>query len=428
MESIVIRGGRPLEGTLRVQGSKNSALPILAACVLADGVCVLHNCPVLTDTTAAVKILRCLGCTVTRSGHTLTVDARGVCRDRIAPALMREMRSSIVFLGAMLSRLGRARLCAPGGCEIGARPIDLHLSSLRALGVTVNECDGALDCRVQQRLTGTAIRLPFPSVGATENIMLAAVFADGRTTIRNAAQEPEIEDLSRFLNACGCRVHLCGGGTVVIDGVERAHGAEHTVIPDRIAALGYMTNVAACGGDVTLLRVVPAHFQSVNRVFLRAGCRLDISKTSLRIRSDGRLRSVGTICTLPYPGFPTDAQAAVMAMLSAAKGRSTMVETIFERRFNHVPELRRMGARIRTYGKTAVIDGVDRLHGAAVRAVDLRAGGALMTAALAAEGVSTITGIHHIDRGYEDPEGCLRRLGADIERSGGSGNETAESE
>ncbi|MBQ5969539.1 MAG: UDP-N-acetylglucosamine 1-carboxyvinyltransferase [Clostridia bacterium] len=428
MESIVVRGGRPLNGTLRVQGSKNSALPILAACVLTDGVCVLNNCPVLTDVGAAVKILRCLGCRVTRAGHTLTVDARDVSCDCIPFALMREMRSSIVFLGAMLSRLGRAKLCAPGGCEIGARPIDLHLAALRTLGVQVTDCDGALDFRVTKRLRGAVIRLPFPSVGATENVMLAAVFADGQTTVLNAAREPEIEDLARFLNACGCRVHLCAGGTVVINGVRRAHGAEHTVIPDRIAALGTMAATAACGGDVTLTDVVPAHFQSVHRVFLRAGCRLDVKADTLRIRSDGRLRAVGTICTLPYPGFPTDAQAAVMAMLCTAKGTSRMTETIFERRFNHVPQLQRMGAHIKIKGNAAVISGVTRLHGAAVCAGDLRAGGALVAAALAAEGVSTITGVHHIDRGYEDPEGQLRMLGADIERSGGSGNETAESE
>ena len=428
MESIVIRGGRPLEGTLRVQGSKNSSLPILAACVLVDGVCELSNCPVLTDVAAAAEILRCLGCKVTRRGDTLTVDARGVSNDRIPASLMHEMRSSIVFLGAMLSRLGSARLCAPGGCEIGARPIDLHLSALRALGVCVSECDGTLDCRVEKRLRGTVIRLPFPSVGATENVILASVFAEGRTVICGAAREPEIEDLAQFLNACGCRVSIGEAGTVVIDGVKRAHDARHTVIPDRIAALGYLAATAACGGDVTLTQAAPAHFCSADCVFRQAGCRLSVTPDTVRIRSDGRLRAVRTVRTLPYPGFPTDAQAAVMAMLCAAQGTSVMVETIFERRFNHVPELIRMGANIRTNGNVAVIDGVLRLHGAAVRAFDLRAGGALVAAALSAEGVSTITGVHHIDRGYEHLEDNLRTLGADIERRTGSGKQTAKSE
>lgn len=422
MESIVIHGGRKLEGTLHVQGAKNSVLPILAACVLVNGVCVLHNCPVLTDVAAAIEILRCLGCKVRREGHTLIVDARVISRCSIPDSLMREMRSSIVFLGAMLARLGAAQLCMPGGCEIGSRPIDLHLSALRTMGVTVQEQDGNLCCKVPNRLHSSVIRLAFPSVGATENAMLASAFAKGRTVIYNAAQEPEIEDLADFLNACGCNVHI-DAGAVRIDGVASAHDAEHTVIPDRIAALSYMTAVAACGGDVCLKDVRTAHFASANEVFRQAGCALDISETQLRIRSDGCLRAVEHIKTQPYPGFPTDAQAAVMAMLCVAHGTSTMTETIFENRFNHVPQLRRMGAMIRTKGFEARIRGVKRLSGAHVRAVDLRAGGALITAALAADGMSVIEGVDHIDRGYETIEACYRTLGADIERSAGSGKQ-----
>ena len=417
MDEIIIHGGRKLNGKLRLQGSKNSSLPILAACVLADGVSVLHNCPILTDVAAAARILEHLGCTVTRQGHTLTVDSRSISCYTIPEDMMHEMRSSIVFLGAMLARLGRAELCRPGGCEIGLRPIDLHLSSLRALGAEVEEQNACLHCVCKEKLRGTVISLSFPSVGATENIMLAASCAEGSTTILNAAREPEIDDLAAFLNACGAKVRIGAGGAIRIDGVKKLHGAEHTVISDRIAALTYMAATASCGGDVLLEQVQTAHLLSVGRVFEQAGCRITATQNSLRIRSDGKLFAVRDIRTLPYPGFPTDAQAAVMAMLCKAKGTSVMVETIFENRFHHVHELARMGARIRVEGRVAIIDGVPSLTGAPVTAVDLRAGGALVVAGLAATGTTVIRGVQHIDRGYEKTEACLRTLCADIERS-----------
>ena len=422
MEEIIIHGGRKLEGKLKLQGSKNSSLPILAACVLVNGVSVLHNCPVLTDTKAAVRILKHLGCTVTRQDHTLTVDSRGVSCYTVPEVMMHEMRSSIVFLGAMLGRLGKAELCTPGGCEIGLRPIDLHLSSLRLLGAEIEEQNACLHCVCSEKLKGTVISLSFPSVGATENIMLAAATAEGSTTVLNAAREPEIDDLAAFLNACGAKIRVCEGGAIRIDGVKELHGAEHTVISDRIAALTYMAAAAACGGDVLLEQVQTAHFLSVNRVFEQAGCRITAKPDSLRIQSGGRLRAVRDIRTLPYPGFPTDAQAAVMAMLSTAKGTSVMVETIFENRFHHVHELNRMGARIRVEGRVAIIDGVPSLTGAPVTAVDLRAGGALVIAGLCAEGTTVIRGVQHIDRGYENTEACLRTLCADIERSADCGS------
>lgn len=417
MEEIIIHGGRKLEGRLPLQGSKNSSLPILAACVLANGVSVLHNIPALTDVAAAVRILEHLGCSVTRQGHTLTVDSRAVSCYTIPEHMMHEMRSSIVFLGAMLARLGKAELCTPGGCEIGLRPIDLHLSSLRALGAEIEEQNACLHCACKEKLRGCVISLSFPSVGATENIMLAAAAATGSTTILNAAREPEIDDLAAFLNACGGKVHICAGGAIQIEGVKKLHGAEHTVISDRIAALTYMAATAACGGDVLLEQVQTAHFLSVNRVFEQAGCQISATPDSLRIRAPKRLLAVRDIRTLPYPGFPTDAQAAVMAMLSKADGTSVMVETIFENRFHHVHELNRMGARIRVEGRVAIIDGVPHLTGAPVTAVDLRAGGALVVAGLAAAGTTQISGVHHIDRGYERIEACLRALCADIERS-----------
>ena len=423
MEEIIIHGGRKLEGKLSLQGSKNSSLPILAACVLADGVSVLHNCPDLTDVAAAVRILEHLGCTVTRQDHTLTVDSRGVSCYTIPETMMHEMRSSIVFLGAMLGRLGKAELCTPGGCEIGLRPIDLHLSSLRALGAGIEEQNACLHCLCKEKLKGTVISLSFPSVGATENIMLAAATAEGSTTILNAAREPEIEDLAAFLQSCGAKIRVGAGGEIRIDGVRRLHGAEHTVISDRIAALTYMAAAAACGGDVVLEQVQTAHFLSVARVFEQAGCRISAQPDTLRICSNGRLRAVRDIRTLPYPGFPTDAQAAVMAMLCTAKGTSVMVETIFENRFHHVHELNRLGARIRVEGRVAIIDGVPSLTGTTVTAVDLRAGGALVVAGLAAAGTTVIRGVQHIDRGYENTEACLRTLCADIERSAGRGRE-----
>lgn len=421
MSEIIIKGTNRLGGTLDVQGSKNSSLPILAACVLVDGVSVLHNCPFLSDVDAAIAILEHLGCSVKREGHTLTVDSRDISCYNIPEQLMREMRSSIVFLGSLVSRLARARVFSPGGCEIGLRPIDLHLSSLRALGLSIEQQEGALFCEAKNGLEGTTISLSFPSVGATENIILASVFAKGRTTVLNAAREPEIEDLARFLNECGCKVYVGSHGTVVVDGVKRAHGAEHTIIPDRIVALTYMSAVAACGGDVQFKNVDTSHFRSVNSVFEAAGCRLEDEGKTLRLVSDGKLRAVRDIRTMPYPGFPTDAQAPVTAMLCTAKGTSVIVENIFENRFNHVGELVRMGADIKVEGRVAIVNGVSSLCAAHVLAVDLRAGSALVVAALKAYGETVISGVKHIDRGYEKIEECLKKLGASIERSAESG-------
>lgn len=416
MDSIIINGGRRLEGEIDVQGSKNSTLPILAACVLCDGVSVIHNCPLLTDVEAAVRILVCLGCRVKRERHTLTVDSRNISCYNIPVNLMREMRSSIVFLGSILSRLGRAELSAPGGCEIGLRPIDLHISALKTMGVSFDESRGGLCCEAARGIRPAVISLSFPSVGATENIMLASVFAKGRTTVLNAAREPEIADLADFLNKCGCKVKIHSDGTVVIDGVKKAYAAEHTVIPDRIVALTYMSAVGAASGDVLLKRVQPRHFQTVNSVFEKAGCAVKLYGDSVRIISAGRLRAVRDIRTMPYPGFPTDAQAPVMAMLCRAKGTSVIVENIFESRFKHVSELVRMGAHIKIEGRVAIVDGVPALYGCETSAIDLRGGSALVTAGLAAQGKTVIGGVNHIERGYENIVGCLKAVGADIER------------
>ncbi len=417
MQSIIIDGSEKLRGEIDVQGSKNSSLPILAATVLIDGVSVIHNCPELTDVNAAVKILEHLGCKVTRNNRTVTVDASGVSDYCIPDSLMREMRSSIVFLGSVLGRTGNAVLSSPGGCEIGLRPIDLHLSSLRKLGAQIDESGGEIRCSMPRRTAGTVISLSFPSVGATENIILATAFSEGRTVILNAAREPEIADLARFLNSSGCKIEVGREGTVVIDGASQSRGCEHSVISDRIVALTYLCATAATGGDVTLNNVSTCDFFSVLPLLEAAGCRINSSRDSVRIRMSGRLKAIRDIRTMPYPGFPTDAQAPFMAMVSVAKGTSVIVENIFESRFKHVSELGKMGARIKIEGKVALIDGVERLKGARVKSPDLRGGASLVIAGLAAEGRTVITGLEHIDRGYEKIEESFKNLGAHIYRS-----------
>ena len=415
-DTIVIKGGNRLEGEIYLQGSKNSSLPVLAATVLVDGVSVIHNCPDLTDVTAAVKILEHLGCTVTREGDTVTVDSRFITRHSIPDTLMREMRSSIVFLGSILGRTGNARLSSPGGCEIGLRPIDLHISSLKAMGISIDESRGYVTCKKEKRRTDTVISLSFPSVGATENIILAGALGEGRTVILNAAREPEIRDLADFLNGCGCRVELTNQGTVIIDAVERAHGTKHRIIPDRIAAITYLSAVAVTGGDVLITNTDTDDYRTVLPFFEGAGCEITTDRKKIRIKMNRRPLSLGNIRTMPYPGFPTDAQAPLMTVACLARGTSVIVENIFEGRFKHVGELVRMGAKIRLEGRVALIDGVESLYGTRVECPDLRAGAALVVAGLAAKGVTTVCSLSHIDRGYENIEACLKGLGADIER------------
>lgn len=416
MGNIIINGGRRLEGELSLQGSKNSSLPILAATVLVNGISVIHNCPELSDVDAAVRILRHLGCRTKREGKTLTVDSRSVSNYSIPEELMREMRSSIVFLGSILGRTGKAEMSSPGGCEIGLRPIDLHLSSLRKLGTEIEEKCGVISCR-REKSKGAVISLSFPSVGATENIILASALSKGRTVIHNAAREPEILDLARFLNKAGCRIKVGKEGTVVIDGVQSAFSCEYRVMSDRIAALTYMSSVGASGGDVLLKDVDTSSFLTVLPVFEGAGCTLKYNENAVRIKMDRRPKGVRDIRTLPYPGFPTDAQAPVMAMLTLAEGTSVIVENIFENRFKHVSELSRMGAKIKIEGRVAIVDGTEKLYGTRVKSTDLRGGGALVVAGLAAKGTTEISSVCHIDRGYEKIEENFRKLGADIFRS-----------
>ncbi len=414
MAKLIIEGGHRLNGAIPIHGAKNSALPILAATLLAHGECVVENCPALSDVRAATAILRHVGCRVSQSGNTVTVEASApVCGD-IPDALMREMRSSIVFLGAIVSRIGEAELSFPGGCELGPRPIDLHLAALRQMGVHIDEEGGRLRCRVQGRLKGCSIALSFPSVGATENILLAAATAEGTTTIHNAAREPEIEDLCAFLSACGAHIHGAGESTVTVEGVERLSGCCHRVIPDRIETATYMGAAAVTGGSLLLRGVCPEHLQAVMPLFEEMGCRLSHWENELLISAPGRLRRVKTVRTLPYPGFPTDAQALFMAMASVAKGTSVFIETIFESRYKHVGELMRLGANIKVEGRVAVVEGAKALSGAAVQCTDLRGGAALVLAGLAADGNTELSELHHLERGYEAITQDLTAAGASL--------------
>lgn len=412
----VINGGERLSGELRVQGAKNSALPILAASVLVNGVSVIHNCPDITDADAAVRILRHLGCRVKRDGSTITIDSSGADKYDIPDFLMRRMRSSVIFLGAVIGRMGAAELSSPGGCEIGLRPIDLHLSSIQKFGVQITEEFAKISFKVLKKLEGCNITLSFPSVGATENIILTAVTADGRTVINNAAREPEIIDLADFLNSCGAKISGAGGGTVVIDGVKRLHPCEHTVIPDRIAAGTYMAAAAVTRGRVTLEGIIPAHLAPVIPLFEEAGCKIDVRDSSLTIEACEKLKNIKTVRTMPYPGFPTDMQAPLTAVMTLCSGTGVIIETVFESRFKHVSELMRFGAKIRVDGRMAVVEGVDRLTGASVITPDLRGGSAFIIAGLAADGTTEIHNIKLINRGYENIHAVLSGLGADIKK------------
>lgn len=416
MSKLLIHGPNHLEGEIAIHGAKNSTLPLMAATLLCEGQCVLHNCPNLSDVDTSLKILHHLGCRVERSGNDVTIDPTGANEFSIPDVLMREMRSSIVFLGAIISRMNRADLSFPGGCELGPRPIDLHLSSLRKMGVVINEDHGCLDCSVPDGIHGACINLSFPSVGATENIIIAAAKAQGTTIITNAAREPEIWDLADFLNSCGARIRGAGEGTIVIEGVKHLSGCEHLVIPDRIAAATYLTAAAITGSTLIISSVIPEHLAPVIPVFEEAGCKLELMQDKIRISAPNRLSRIKSVRTMPYPGFPTDAQAPVMAMATLAEGTSIFVENIFDSRYKHVGELMRLGANIKVEGRVAIVEGVRRLSGAPVEAADLRGGAALVVAGLAAQGTTEIIGLKHMDRGYESIETSLAQLGADVQR------------
>ncbi len=414
MSRYVINGGHRIYGETQIQGSKNSVLPILAATVLIKGETVITNCPDITDVEATIKILSHLGCRVKREGHCVAVDSTDIVKYDIPDDLMREMRSSVVFLGAIIGRTGKASLSTPGGCEIGLRPIDLHLDAIQRFGVNIQEEFAKINFEAVKELEGVNISLSFPSVGATENIILTACTAKGTTVITNAAREPEISDLADFLNSCGARISGTGEGTIVIEGVKELHPVQYKVIPDRIVAATYMAAAAMTHGKIRLDGIIPAHLSPCIPVFEEAGCDIAISATSVTLTAPPYLRAIKTVRTMPYPGFPTDMQAQILAMTTMCHGTSVIIETIFESRYKHVSELLRFGAKIRVDGRMAVIEGTPDLTGASVIASDLRGGAALVLAGIAAQGTTTVDDIKYILRGYENMSGVLSSLGCEI--------------
>lgn len=415
VEKLIINGNKKLGGEISVHGAKNSVLPILASSLLIKGESIIHNVPHLSDVSDSIDIMRYLGAKVTREGSALIIDSSNIMGNTIPEDMMRKMRSSIIFLGSLLSRLKEVYLCYPGGCDIGVRPIDLHLSALRSLGADITESGNCICCKCDS-LQGSKIILSFPSVGATENIIIASVLAKGRTTIINAAREPEISDLASFLNKCGARITGAGEGTIDIEGVEKLSGAEHTIIPDRIVASTYMSIASVCSDELVIKNIRLSHLNPVISVYMDMGCKMYVSDNSLKIVAPKRVKSVKKIKTMPFPSFPTDSQAIVMAALAKAKGTTVVYESVFENRFKHISELNRFGAEISVNGPVAIINGVKRLCGANVYCTDLRGGASLVIAALSADGVSTIGNIYHIDRGYESIENSLSLIGADIKR------------
>lgn len=416
MESILVTGGRPLAGTVRVGGAKNSALKLMAAALLAPGVSTLRNVPDISDVSLMAEVLDHLGAKVERADHTLTVDASELTGYEAPYELVAKMRASTTVLGSLVGRLGRAHVAMPGGCNIGSRKVDMHIRGLMELGVEVSTEHGFIDARGPAH--GAHVVLEFPSVGATENLLMASVVAEGTTTIDNAAREPEISDLADFLSGMGARISGAGSTTITVEGVEGLHPVDHTVVGDRIEAGTYLAAGALGGGPVTVSGFDPAHIEMVLAKFEHAGCEVEIGQDHVKVTRSGRLIPTD-VATLPYPGFPTDMQAQFMAMMAIADGDSVITENVFENRFIFADELTRMGADIRIEGHHALVRGVPTLSGAPVRSPDLRGGAALVLAGLVAEGQTTVVDVHHIDRGYEGFVEKLTSIGADIARADG---------
>lgn len=419
MAKLLIKESSPLLGKVRVSGAKNAALPILAATILGTEDIILEDLPKLKDVEVMCEVLESLGATIEKlDEHRVKINSNTINKYEVDYQLMHKMRASFIVMGALIGRMGKARSSMPGGCAIGARPVDLHLKGFRSLGVNVDveEADEYTDIFAHaDNLAGNKIYLDFPSVGATQNIILAAVLAQGETVIDNAAMEPEIVDMVNFLNKMGAKIYGAGTSTIRIRGVEKLLGATHQIMPDRIEAGTFMVAAAATHGDIILNNVIVSHMRPVIAKLREAGCEIYEEVDSLRIIATKKLKPI-KVKTLPYPGFPTDMQAQFMALETLIEGKSEVIETVFENRFMHVEELRKLGADIDVEDRTATIRGVEKLRAAEVKATDLRAGAALVIAALCAEGETTLSDIYHIDRGYEDFEEKFRSLGAKVYR------------
>ncbi len=414
MTELKIAGNTRLQGKAKIHGAKNAILPIMAATILADDISVIHNVPKLTDVDVMCEILRYLNCKVEREDHTLTIDSSGIVNVKVPEYLTKRMRASNLIWGALIGRFKEASIPMPGGCLIGSRPMDYHIKGMRQLGVIAHEHYGQIDSWTPH-LKGAEIYLDFPSVGATENLIMAAVKAEGSTVIRNVAKEPEIVDLCNFLNQSGARISGVGNDTLYIEAVERLHGIEYSVIPDRIVAGTVLLGAAITRGDVTIVDCCPEHLEPLVAKMREAGVKINRKGTELRLKGISRIKPID-LKTLPYPGFPTDIQPQFMSLLTLAEGTSIVCESIFENRFNHCDELRRMGADIRVEGRLAIVKGVREIEGAQVEAFDLRGGAALLLAGMAAEGETRLQNVHHIDRGYCDIEDLFNGLGAKISR------------
>ena len=415
MDKYIIDGGARLYGKVEIQGAKNSVLPLLAASILTDKQVKIRGVPTISDVENMLRILTELGCDVRRNKECTVIDSANAASHELPARLTKELRSSVFMLGSVLTRFRRAKIAYPGGCDIGLRPIDLHLKGLQRLGVKIVEENGYITCSADI-LKGADILLDFPSVGATENIILAAVKAEGRTLIRNAAKEPEIIDLQKFLNAMGARVRGAGSSTILVEGVKKLHGVEFAPMGDRIEAGTFLIAAATCGGEIETKGFFSENIAALLHKLRENGCKIHIKNDKIVLQSQGRLRSVNLVETMPFPGFPTDLQAQYAAFCCTTQGATLIVENLFETRYRYAAELKRMGADVTVRGRTAFIKGVERLHGACVTASDLRGGAALVVAALGAEGQSSVMDISHIDRGYADFEYKLKKLGAKIRR------------
>jgi len=416
MDKIVIVGGRKLQGDVRISGAKNAALPVLVSSLLVDGWNTFHNIPDLLDIKTIRKLLSGLGVKI-EGEETVRINAGGITNCEASYDLVRTMRASILVLGPLVARMGEARVSLPGGCAIGARPVNLHIQALRDLGAEVTLRDGYVEAKAS-RLRGATIYFDIATVTGTENIMMAATLAKGQTILKNAAREPEIVNLAEVLIGMGARIHGAGTDVIVIDGVESLHPVEAAVIPDRIEAGTFLLAAGMTGGDIRVLGCDPLHIEALIAKLRDAGVRIELDGDSVRAMGGATVRSVD-VKTLPYPGFPTDLQAQIMAMMAIANGLSVITETVFENRFMHVSEMMRMGADIVIQGKSAIVRGIPKLHGAPVMATDLRASASLILAGLAAEGTTTLSRVYHIDRGYQQIEKKLSALGADIRRVAG---------